>query len=493
MRMRGLITERAGNLAKTTGYPVRPIGWQSPCPPSIGPDEPWRTLLQVLPAAAYITDTIGRITFFNCAAADIWGRTPDPVTDRWCGASKRRWPDGRPMARDECAAALALREERAVHGTEAVAERSDGSLVRFRADAVPLRDDAGRLTGTLNTLVEITGPGRGEDPAPYLAAIVDLSDDAIISKDLDGTIISWNQGATKLFGYTAAEAIGNPVTMLIPPDRHDEEPEILRRIRLGERVGSYDTVRRSKNGDLLDVSLTVSPVKNADGRIIGASKIARDITEHRRAAARQGLLLREMTHRVKNLFALTNGIIAISARYARTPQDMAKVVEARLVALARAHDLTMPDNVDGSTRAEKKTDLGTLLRTIVTPYTMPADGAPQDRISMTGPDVRIGGNTITSFALLLHEFTTNAAKYGALSVPSGHVDVQWSAMDGHLHLQWCERDGPAVIAPAAEEGFGTWIGRATVRSQLNGTMTRDWKTEGLAIQLVVPLDRLAGK
>jgi PAS domain S-box-containing protein len=347
-------------------------------------------------------------------------------------------------------------------------------------------------TGAAGTQVETTDPRAGIDLTPYLAAIVDSSDDAIIGKDLDGIIISWNQGATKLFGYTVAEAIGNPITMLFPPDRHDEEPEILRRIRAGERIGNYDTVRKCKNGDLIDVSLTVSPVKNAAGQIIGASKIARDITERRRATAKQGLLLREMTHRVKNLFALANGIIAISARYASTPQEMAKAVEARLVALARAHDLTMPDHIDGTTRAEKQTDLGTLLRTIVSPYTMPTGNAPQDRISMTGPDIRIGGNVITSFALLLHEFTTNAAKYGSLSVPAGRVDVQWSVIDGRLHLEWCERDGPVITAPAEEEGFGSWIGRATVRSQLNGTMTRDWKTEGLAIQLVVPLDRLAG-
>jgi two-component sensor histidine kinase len=111
---------------------------------------------------------------------------------------------------------------------------------------------------------------------------------------------------------------------------------------------------------------------------------------------------------------------------------------------------------------------------------------------MTGPDIPIGGNAITSFALLLHEFATNAAKYGALSVPSGRIDVEWSVSDHHLHLQWCERDGPAIFAPVEEEGFGSWIGRATVRGQLSGTMTHDWRAEGLAIQLVVPLDRLAG-
>ena len=492
MRVRDLITQQFDHPTPAADESASPIDWLSDRPHGPHSAQSWNALLQVLPVAAYITDATGQITLFNPAAVRMWGRTPDPTTEKWNGAWRLRWPDGRPMAHDACAAAVALREGRAIEGSEAIAERPDGSLVRFRAYSVPLRDDTGTLTGAVNTLLEITDSRTGPDLTPYLAAIVDSSDDAIIGKDLQGVITSWNDGATKLFGYTATEAIGNPITMLIPRDRHDEEPEILRRIRLGERIGHYDTVRRRKNGDLIDVSLTVSPVKNAEGKIIGASKIARDITERRRAAAKQELLLREMNHRVKNLFALASGIVSISARYADTPKDMARAVEARLVALARAHDLTMPERGDAATRTDRLTDLGTLLRTILSPYTTPADDAQQHRVALTGPDVPIGGNAITSFALLLHEFATNAAKYGALSAPAGRIDVHWSVKDLHLHLEWCERDGPAIVAPAEEEGFGSWIGRATVRGQLNGTMTHDWRAEGLAIQLVVPLDRLAG-
>lgn len=396
------------------------------------------------------------------------------------------------MPREECAMAQALREDRVIHGSEAIAERADGSLVRLLGYSVPLRDDTGALMGALGIQIEASGSWANENLAPYLAAIVDSSDDAIIGKDLNGIIISWNHGATKLFGYSSSEAIGRSITMLIPIDRQDEEPEILRRIRRGERIGNYDTVRRRKDGELVDVSLTVSPVKNAEGKIIGASKIAHDITERKRAVARQGLLLREMNHRVKNLFALVSGIIAVSARYASTPQDMAKAIEARIVALARAHELTMPDHLDGTTRTDRQTNLGALLRTIVSPYMTPRDNAERDRISITGPDVRVGGNAITSFALLLHEFATNAAKYGALSAAAGRVEVQWSIEGDHLDLRWCERGGPLISTPSAEEGFGSWIGRATVSGQLDGKMTRDWKPEGLEINLIVPLARLAG-
>ena len=129
---------------------------------------------------------------------------------------------------------------------------------------------------------DVTERKRAERDSLLLGAIVGSSDDAIISKNLDGIITSWNQGAERLFGYTATEAIGKPITILIPADRLDEEPRILTHLRRGERVDHFETVRRRKDGSLLDISLTISPVKDADGRIIGASKIARDITQRKR-------------------------------------------------------------------------------------------------------------------------------------------------------------------------------------------------------------------
>jgi PAS domain S-box-containing protein len=131
-----------------------------------------------------------------------------------------------------------------------------------------------------------------------MAAIVECSDDAIITKDLDGVISSWNAGAERLFGYTADEVIGKSITILIPQGRHDEEPNILRRIRSGLRVDHYETIRAHKNGTLIDISLTVSPLKDRDGSIVGASKIARDITERKRADAE--------LRRLKNELALAN-------------------------------------------------------------------------------------------------------------------------------------------------------------------------------------------
>lgn len=123
--------------------------------------------------------------------------------------------------------------------------------------------------------------------AQHYAAIVESSDDAILSKDLDGVITSWNRGAQRLFGYTAEEAAGRSVTIIIPTDRHDEEPMILERVRRGERINHYETIRQRKDGSLLDISLIVSPIKDEKGEIVGASKIARDITQLKRARERQ--------------------------------------------------------------------------------------------------------------------------------------------------------------------------------------------------------------
>jgi PAS domain S-box-containing protein len=147
---------------------------------------------------------------------------------------------------------------------------------------------------------DITERKRGEEAQFYAAAIVESSDDAIISKTLQGAITSWNKGAERLFGYTAAEIVGEPINRLIPSDRQGEEVEILERLRRGERIEHFETVRVRKDGTAVDLSLTISPIKDSSGRIIGTSKVARDISERKRAdMEREELLMREKAARAE--------------------------------------------------------------------------------------------------------------------------------------------------------------------------------------------------
>jgi PAS domain S-box-containing protein len=243
----------------------------------------YRAVIEALPAAVYTTDADGRITMFNQAAVELSGRVPEIGTDSWCVTWKLYHPDGRPMPHDECPMALALKEGRPIRDHEAIAERPDGSRVSFVPYPTPLHDSNGTLIGAINMLVDITDRNRAEKALRHFAAIVETSDDAIISKDLNGVITSWNPAATRLYGYTAEEMIGRPVSVLIPPERPDEEPAILAKLRRGEPIDHYETVRMSKDGRRLHVSLTVSPIRDANGKVVGASKIARDITEQKQA------------------------------------------------------------------------------------------------------------------------------------------------------------------------------------------------------------------
>jgi PAS domain S-box-containing protein len=241
-------------------------------------------ILDALPVAVYATDPEGCITYYNQAAADFWGQRPDIGKDFWCGSYKLYWPDGTPLPLDECPMAIALKTGRPVRGVEAIAERPDGVRVPFIPHPTPIYDASGALIGAVNMLLDISERKNGERAAQHLAAIVESSDDAIISKNLDGTIVSWNKGAERLFGYLAEEIIGKPITTLMPIERQNEEPGIIARIRRGERIDHYETIRQHKDGTPMSISLTVSPVRDGGGRIVGASKIARDITEQKRAA-----------------------------------------------------------------------------------------------------------------------------------------------------------------------------------------------------------------
>jgi PAS domain S-box-containing protein len=264
----------------------------------------FREIIDALPAAIYTTDSEGRLTHFNPAAVEFAGRVPQLGIDRWCVSWKLYRPDGTPLPHEECPMAVTLKEGRVVRDVEAIIERPDGSRVCFVPYPVLLRDSEGRITGGVNMLVDVTERKRAEEANNRLAAIVESSDDAIISKNLDGIIRSWNSGATRIFGYTAQEAIGQPVTILIPPDHVDEEPAILERLRRGERIEHYETIRRRKDGALLDISLTVSPIFDEHGKVEGASKIARDITELKRtekALSESEQLFRALANTIPNL------------------------------------------------------------------------------------------------------------------------------------------------------------------------------------------------
>jgi PAS domain S-box-containing protein len=446
----------------------------------------YRKILDELPAAIYTTDAAGRITYFNEAAVALWGRRPPLGESDWCGSWKLFWPDGRVLPHAECPMALAIKEERPIRGMEAVAERPDGTKVPFIPYPTPLFADDGALIGAVNMLVDISDRKQVEELRQHLAAIVESSEDAIISKDLNGLITTWNSGAGHLFGYEAGEVIGRPVTILIPPELQDEEPAILSRIRRGERIDHYETVRQRKGGSLIDVSVSVSPIKGARGEIVGASKIVRSIAERKRAQEQQRLLLREMNHRIKNLFAVSNGLVNLSARSATSVAEFASTIRNRLNALSRAHALTLSSIDDANSR--DYTTVHALIRTILSPFD--GDTMNTSRIEIRGDDIELGGQAITSLALLLHELATNAAKHGALSALSGTVEIEGSRDNGRYHLVWRERGGPQIAQSMNGEGFGTRLARATVEGQLGGEIVREWKADGLELRLSVPAARL---
>jgi PAS domain S-box-containing protein len=354
-----------------------------------------------------------------------------------------------------------------------------------RADRPRAGKRAEHPTKKRSTPVASRSAARRDDLAEHhYRAIIEASEDAILSKDLNGVILSWNNSAERLFGFTAEEAVGQPITIVIPPDRRDEEPVILAKINRGERIDHFETVRQRKDGSLVDISLTISPIRDSSGNVVGASKIARDITDLRKARDGQRLLLREMSHRVKNLFALSGSIVSLSARSAKSPREFAEATRARLLALARAHSLTFSPGVDQA--APEPTTLQSLARTIVAPF----DEAEKSRIVLSGIDARVCGPAITSLALLLHEFATNAAKYGALATDTGSVKVVFAEKSELIIVTWTESGGPPVAAPSGALGFGEVMSRIAAIDQLNGGITRDWRPEGLAIRLSLPRSRL---
>ena len=214
-----------------------------------------------------------------------------------------------------------------------------------------------------------------------------------------------------------------------------------------------------------------------------------DVSDRKRHAEQQELLLQEMDHRIKNLFAVTGSIVSLSQQTATTTRDMGVKIQGRLSAMAQAHSLVRPrQRRPGNQPA--KTTMMEIAHTVLGPLTEVTGGHHKDRIIAKGPDVLVSGDAVTSMAMVLHELATNAAKYGALSEPKGHINVTWVIREQFLELLWVEQDGPIILGPPKREGFGNVLARSSINGQLSGHIDYDWKPSGLNVKLSVKMERL---
>ena len=320
------------------------------------------------------------------------------------------------------------------------------------------------------------------DSKALLAAIVDSSDDAIVSKDLNGIVTSWNNGAQRIFGYAPNEIIGKSILTLIPIERHSEETYIINLIKRGERINHYNTMRRCKDGRLINVSITVSPIRGTDGTVIGASKIARDITEWKITQDTQLLLLKEINHRSKNLLAVAEAIVRQTAKSTPSRELVGRITK-RLHSLSVNQDLLIDRDWRG---AEIHRIVESQMNSVIDDF--------QARVQAEGSPIVVSPAVAQALGLTIYELTANAVKFGSLSTAYGGVKIRWSLEhDGdarHFKMTWQEFGGPPAVEPK-KKGFGTTIISDMVARSTHGKVGITYGDAGLRWELVAPESALA--
>lgn len=319
-----------------------------------------------------------------------------------------------------------------------------------------------------------------------LAAIIESSFDAVIGKDLNSIITDWNPAAERLFGYTQAEAVGRSITMLIPDNLLDEETDIIRRIRANERVETFETIRVRKDGSRVNVSITVSPIRNADGQVVGASKVARDISPLKQSERRIRLLLREINHRVKNQYAVILAMMRETGRNADSIEEFQNKLGERITALAASHDLLVKSDWSGST-------LAAIAKEQLVPF------GHEDRVTVSGPLISVSSTAVQNLGMAFHELGTNSAKYGVLSGRGGSVAISWELLQeggeaATLRVCWDERfDPPLEGAGKRGKGFGTVVLERVTPQALGGRAQVEHSSDRICWTLTAPMAELVGE
>ena len=331
----------------------------------------------------------------------------------------------------------------------------------------------------LSLSYDITARKTAERANAELAAIVASSVDAIVSVDMSGLVTSWNAGAERMFEIAAAQMVGRPLAAALSGTTAEQREDYGRQLLSGE-VSEIETRQLRRDGTPIDVWVTSAPIQDSGGTPIGASLVIRDVSNHRRREDHVRFLMRELTHRSKNLLAVIQAMARQSMAKDLSPEEFVRRFTARLQGLAGSHDLLSAVEYKGASL------LG-LIRSQLSHY----EELFGSRILLDGDDLMLRAEAAQNVGIALHELSTNAAKYGALSNDAGLVRISWSQVESEqaqprmLHLDWQESGGPTVQAPT-RRGFGRVVMDRITGQALDGKSEIHFEPAGVLWSLRVP-------
>jgi PAS domain S-box-containing protein len=452
-------------------------------------------ILDLLPIATFICDARGTILQYNRHAVEIWRRAPAPGErhDEFTAGVRFFGIDGKPLMRSGLAEVLATGEP--ARDVEIIVERADGSRVTVALNIDPLRDAKGEIVGAVNCFLDISERKRVEaaletsrliarEQEQRLAATYEHAAIGISEIAPDGSFLRVNEAICHITGYSRDELMSirlfrHSYSDDIEPDRQAFQKQVAGELEF------YAIEKRfvRKDGRVIWLSVSSSPVRDAEGRLLYLVRVVQDITERKAAEQRNRLLIDELNHRVKNTLATVQSLASQTARGVPTPAEFRERFEGRLIALSKAHDQLTRHHWESA-------DLRELLSASLAPY------AGAERAVLRGEDVLLRPRAVLTLAMAFHELATNAAKYGALSAPGGRVEIRWRLTpqegDGRpwLHIDWREQGGPAVNEPQ-QRGFGSKLIEGSIAAELRGRAALQFAPEGLSCEFFVPLETAA--
>jgi PAS domain S-box-containing protein len=451
-------------------------------------------ILELLPIATFICDAKGTILQYNRHAVAVWGSEPSPgeTHEQFRKTTRFFELDGQPVERSLVSEVLATGKP--VRDVERIIEHDDGSTLVVSVNIDPLRNVKGDLVGAVNCFLDITARKRADaalersrlhalEQEQRLAATYEHAAIGISEVDPEGRFLRVNEAICAITGFSRKELLSGRLFKYTHPADADPDREAFRKQVAGE-LEFYSVEKRfiRKDGHVIWLSVRSSPVRDADDHLQYVVRVVQDITEHKAAERRQKLLMDELNHRVKNTLATVQSLASQTARAVHTPAAFRERFEGRLIALSKAHDQLTIHHWESA-------DLRGLLSGSLAPYAGPNPG----RVVLRGEDIVLRPRAVLTLAMAVHELTTNAAKYGALSVPGGRIEIQWQPVhldNGQqvLRIEWIELGGPAVAEPE-QRGFGSKLIEGSIDAELGGTARLAFEPEGMRCEIEIPLEK----